>query len=882
MKYSFDFVLFIIILTSSIFCAKGQTEINGFVKTINNTTIESANVVVYNQKNRIIAYDYTNKNGRYNITIKTSIENYIVLSAQSLGFQTKVDTLQLKGNKKKHQVSFNLIEKIEQLNEVILAPNQKISKEGNIITYKVNAFNNGTELTVEDVLKNLPGIEVLKNGTIKAHGKFIDKLLIEGEDMFDKKYVILSKNLDAKVIDAVEILNDFEDNPILAKIIKSEKVAINLVLKEDYKNIWFGNISIGLGTNKRKKLASNVGLIRKKIKFFNFNNYNNLGKKALEQLRTETSYSNSFFKEQQFEPSINPIYSIQNNKNNIFKEGQGTFNKALINSLSFVTSLKSNLKLRGTGYFTNDIENQLFSSKTIYNLNETPIVYSENGNTNFNNSTAGGELELKYTNGEKSFFKNVLVYNNKPEKINRHLLFNDKNISENLNQKDYSFHNHLNFSYLIGKKKMLHSYLYFGKNEITQNTNVVSPELNNILTLPENEPINLFSKDKISIYGGQSTILLNLGKLKTNMMIGYESLKEYRENSLVFSDILNNTSIDSIQNKTILKQQKIQFKTNTKYSLSKNVELSVGLTSDYIFINTGISKNKRWLFNPSIRLGLNNLKIGYLSFGYKRSYKELKSILFLPNFQLNNYQSLIKGQKNIHFPRKNIFSFYYNLSNEMQTKTVIIRTFYISSNGRYSTKNQISEDLILTSYRFVDSGDILSSSIDFTSYFKKLNLSTNVGSSQNWSNNPIQANTLEFKNLKTHSSSYFVTGTSYFKTLINFNFKIKLINTKSKFNNIQSKTLWKTTNFNLIYKSSDVWNATLGNKFYSTTNSNYYFIDLKINYIPKKSRFSYLFVLNNLTNENLFSINSIDEYSTYISNIKLIPRYAFILIKYRF
>src|SRR5690606_28164776 len=211
----------------------------------------------------------------------------------------------------------------------------------------------------------------------------IDKLLIEGEDMFDKNYTMLSKNLDAKVLDAIQILDGFEDNPILAKAIESDKVALNLLLKENYKNIWFGNVSTGLGTENRIELASNIGLIKKNIKFFNFNNYNNLGKKASEQLEGAPSSmsTNGSFREEKIEFDIEPIYDIQNNDIPFFNEGQGTFNKAFIDALSFVTSLNSNLKIRGTGYFINDNQNQFFSSETTFNTGETPIFYSEYSNT---------------------------------------------------------------------------------------------------------------------------------------------------------------------------------------------------------------------------------------------------------------------------------------------------------------------------------------------------------------------------------------------------------------------------------------------------------------------------------------------------------------------
>jgi hypothetical protein len=76
----------------------------------------------------------------------------------------------------------------------------------------VASFTNKTEQTLEDVLKKA-GIEVQQDGSIKAHGVTIDKLLIEGEDMFNKIINCLLK-LDANVLDAA-IIDDYEDNPVL-------------------------------------------------------------------------------------------------------------------------------------------------------------------------------------------------------------------------------------------------------------------------------------------------------------------------------------------------------------------------------------------------------------------------------------------------------------------------------------------------------------------------------------------------------------------------------------------------------------------------------------------------------------------------------------------
>ena len=881
MTVNYKILNFLIIALVSL-SIKAQTTVTGYIKDNKDTPIESANILIYDEDQNILAYTFSKTNGEYLIKVNLNVEKNILFIVNSLGFKKTSDTLKLIPNKRKYIVNFNLKEKIETLNEVVLKPNEKIAKQGNTTIYKVKAFNNGTEQTIEDVLKNLPGIEILKNGKIKAHGRLIDKLLIEGEDMFDQNYTILSKNLDAKVLNEVEILDDFEDNPVLANIIKSQKVAINLVLKDEYKNIWFGNLSVGLGTTERLKSASNIGLIKKKIKIFNFNNYNNIGLKALEQVETTSNYNTNSFSNKKIQPKINSIYNIEDNNSTFFKEGESNFNKALINSLSFVTNLNSNLKVRGTSYITNDTEDQLSESITTFNLNPTPITHKESNNTKLNNSIVGGELELKYSNGKKTYLKNTLVYTNKPDKINNQLLFNNNVTSELLKEKEYSLYNHLNFTKLVGKKNVVNNYLYFGKNKITQNSLINSPSLNDFFSLTDNNLIHHNSKEDLSVYGFKSKSQINYKKTNITLELGFEALTENKENLLKLSNANGNNEIDSIQNTLNYKQQKSYIKTDFKYKISKKIELTSGLSLDYINVNTVISKNDKLLLNPILKLYLKNFKIGFVSFGYRKSYNLPESNLFLTNYQLSSFQSFKRGTNIIKFPKNNNYSFYYNIKNDLFTKSFNIRIRYISSTGRYSSSNLINQDVVLSTSKFVNNGDIFSSSANYTSYFKKLNLSTNIGSTYSFSNTPINANSLNFTSLKTYSTTSFITGRTYFKTPLNFDFKFNLTQTKSLFNTIKSTTIWKSLNLNSTYKLSKTYITSLNTKSYFLENGNFYFVNFKVDYTPEKSRFSYQFFLNNIVNEKFFSINIIDEFSTYQSTTRLLPRYLLVLVKYRF
>lgn len=259
------FLTFITLLFIN-FSFSQEITLKGNITDKQNRSIQSASVSVLDENEDILGYSFTNENGEYLISFDKPTNNTIIVEVACLGFQKISKKVDFNSN---NTFNFQLEDKIENLQEVVLESGKKIRVEQDTTSIKVASFGNKTEQTVEDILKKLPGIEVLKDGTIKAHGKAIDKLLIEGEDMFDKNYKLLSKNLNAKVLDEVQILDNFEDNPIFKKLNNSDKVALNLKLKKGLQNVWFGNVTLGSGivSENRWKESLNLGLLKKKLSF---------------------------------------------------------------------------------------------------------------------------------------------------------------------------------------------------------------------------------------------------------------------------------------------------------------------------------------------------------------------------------------------------------------------------------------------------------------------------------------------------------------------------------------------------------------------------------------------------------------------------------------
>ncbi len=308
--------LFTFLLFCNSFLFAQEINIKGVIKNNNNVAIERASVVLFDANESAIAYTFTNEEGFFGLSFQKKQTTY-KLVVSSLGFQK--GTVFLDTTKNNIELSISLVDKVENLNEVILA----VVKTSDTTKIKAQEYINDTEQTVEDLLKKLPGIEVQDDGTIKAYGKTIDKLLIEGDDVLNKNYKLLSKNLDAKVVDEVQILTNFEDNPVLKRLFESEKVALNLKLKKDKHNIWFGNINLGAGvfSENRWKEGLNIGLLRKKIKLFYFADYNNLGEKATDIL-TDNIYEDNTYGVDRYERKSSHYFGISSNENTSFRRIQ--------------------------------------------------------------------------------------------------------------------------------------------------------------------------------------------------------------------------------------------------------------------------------------------------------------------------------------------------------------------------------------------------------------------------------------------------------------------------------------------------------------------------------------------------------------------------------
>ena len=230
----------LILLFASV--ANAQIIIQGSIKDAQQKGIDGVNITIQEKDNpAILGFTLTGNDGKYRIEYKGQKDS-LTITTSGFNIQKQSKTVARKNQTVDFVVNFETI----ALNEVkITLP--KIRQKGDTISYLVESFLDKNDRTIEDVIKKLPGVDVKESGEILYQSIPINKFYIEGLDLLQGRYGIATKNIEAKDVQSVEVLENHQAIKALRDRVISEKAAINLKLKESAKGVWTSNALLGAG-----------------------------------------------------------------------------------------------------------------------------------------------------------------------------------------------------------------------------------------------------------------------------------------------------------------------------------------------------------------------------------------------------------------------------------------------------------------------------------------------------------------------------------------------------------------------------------------------------------------------------------------------------------
>lgn len=235
-------VLIVVMALLSILSIKAQTVISGVVTSVTDGKPIEATMVRLINNNKIIAFCTADKTGHYMIRTQSK-EPMLIITFERMSFTKKTLTI----SNINQTLNVALDEDAVGLKEVtVKAPS--VRQIGDTLLFNVADFVSKGDLTLEDALKKIPGIEINSSGQILYMSKSISKFYIEGLDMLGGKYTIATKNIPKDYVQSVEVLNHNKDKKIDKDNISND-VAINIKLskKAKLKPIGTSAVSIGYG-----------------------------------------------------------------------------------------------------------------------------------------------------------------------------------------------------------------------------------------------------------------------------------------------------------------------------------------------------------------------------------------------------------------------------------------------------------------------------------------------------------------------------------------------------------------------------------------------------------------------------------------------------------
>ena len=146
-----------------------------------------------------------------------------------------------------------------QLNEVIIKGNvvpMRVMKD--TVEFNADAYAVHENDKIDDLLKQLPGVAIDKDGNVTSAGKALTKIRVNGKDFFTGDVKEFISKLPAGTVSKLQFIDDYGDKANFTGIKTGEPQKIlNVVLKSDRNNGSFGSVTVSGGTNKRYGLNVN-------------------------------------------------------------------------------------------------------------------------------------------------------------------------------------------------------------------------------------------------------------------------------------------------------------------------------------------------------------------------------------------------------------------------------------------------------------------------------------------------------------------------------------------------------------------------------------------------------------------------------------------------
>jgi hypothetical protein len=121
------------------------------------------------------------------------------------------------------------------------------------VQFNASSFKTKPNAVMEDLLKKLPGVQVEADGTVKAQGENVQRILVDGKRFFGDDPRLATKNLPPDMIDKIQVFDALNDQSAFTGFDDGNRIkTINITTKKDKRKGYFGRVIAGGGSDSQE------------------------------------------------------------------------------------------------------------------------------------------------------------------------------------------------------------------------------------------------------------------------------------------------------------------------------------------------------------------------------------------------------------------------------------------------------------------------------------------------------------------------------------------------------------------------------------------------------------------------------------------------------
>lgn len=803
----------ILLIGATQFSFAQECKLKGTVADENGIPVTDASVSIFDSKNEGKGFVFTSNVGEFEFKLPCG-QKYDIEIEQA-GYESYVENVDLTENINK-KLKLKKGKEIS-LQETIVKAQQAIKIKGDTIEYDADSFKIGNEETLEDILKKLPGIEVV-NGKVMYKGKPMSQVTVGGREVLGGNEKLLNKNLPSDAVDKIQLNTKFKSNPFASSLQEDdEQFSLNIELKENMKRIAFGNVTLGGDADKHTDAQAKIFYFSEKTDGTLINDFNTFGKQVFDQ----DDYMSFFGGYSEFS-SDGSVLSLRGGTNNFMLPSEATYPDMNTYNGAIHFGVEPNKRLKVSGFVLLNTNNISYDTKEEQLWPDYTLVNNEKNN---NNTIMGmSRIRIDYNPNDKGQIKYRLNFNylsNDDEKLidrsqNGEPLSSSKYYTD---RKNYSLAQTLSYIRKVGRDHNIGFYLRHQYQNENPEYNIYSNSMpftsfgnlsfiNNQYNLNQNQKYNV---NTIQAYSVFNYLLTNTSNLKLKAGTNF-STQDFDNSIFDYQTIIRTPKAES--NTAFDYNETFFDATLTKKFGNFQVDAGAGVSLfnekakfyDGSKINFNLTKilphlNLQYKFNNATRI--------YSSYTQNYSLPHAKDLT--DSYVLQSYYSIFEGNRELrqalthvvnlnfnHFNSFNFFQFFAGFNYSKREKSILTSS-YLNIKNQTQINTLLNSDFEDETYsanfmigkRFAKwynarlTGNISYS--DYYTYLGKMNQNTEQITTDNYNNSSF-------------SQNYTLTNTFTFKKKFELKAGLNL-----NLNNYESEIINSTNTDNNRSQKSENW-----------------------------------------------------------------------------